>query len=241
MVLGIVAGLALTNAAQAFDFSVSGLAGTGVTAEGNFTYTAAADGNSGSITVFLENTSDYSDPAITGARISGFAFNVPTIAGASIATIAGSDPTTTGDVQALGSAIPEGSAVNEAGWYGLSEYEGIKTPNAAGDFDFGVLNNSDPNHFINAGAGAGSGPAIFNYSDGADSTTFHVCRYRNWSGHPQRRGLYAALSSDVPGGGEGRNFAVRFQGIGPDDDSDLATVPLPRPCFLGRSDWRASF
>ncbi len=224
-VFGVLAGLAMTSAAQAtISFGVTGLAGTGVTADVSFTYTAAGDGLSGTITVFLENT------AALG-RISGFGFNAPTIGGATLATIAGSDPTPPGDdVQALTSATPEGSAVNEAGWYGLFEYEGIKTPNAAGDFDFGIMNASNPNSFITDGVG--SGPRINNDSDAADSTTFTLAVAGTGLDLISETDWMNTLSSGVT---PGYNFGVRFQGIG--EESDLATttteVPLPPAVLLG--------
>jgi len=231
-VLGVLAGLVMTSAAHAtISFGVTGLAGSGVTADVSFTYTAA-NATSGTITVFIENTA-------ASGRISGFAFNAPTIAGASLATIAGSDPTPPGDdVQALTSAIPEGSAVNEAGWYGLFEYEGIKTPNAAGDFDFGTMNADNPSSFITDGVG--SGPRILNADNAHDSTTFTFAVTGTGLNLITEADWMAALSTNLPSGGPGYNFGVRFQGIDGSIGSDLATtttttseVPLPPAALLG--------
>jgi len=137
-------------------------------------------------------------------------------------------------VQELTSAIPEGSAVNEAGWYGLFEYEGIKTPNAAGDFDFGVMNASNPSSFITDGVG--SGPRILNDSDAADSTTFTFVVTGTGLNLISEADWMNTLSTGVT---PGYNFGVRFQGIDGSIGSDLATttttteVPLPPAVLLG--------
>jgi hypothetical protein len=232
--LAVVAGAAFASAAHAtIDFDVTGLAGTGVTAHVTFTYTHTS-ATDATLKFVIENTTDYSDPDLTGSRISAFAFNVPSTI--SISTIGGF--ANLGGVFHLGNippnptqsfVDPEGSPVaNEDGWYGLWESNGIKTTNSAGDFDVGILNDNNATKFITDGVG--SGPRIENISDSSDSTTFTL----NVVGTGlDTAGIEAAIMSELSApqqvGGIGYSFAVRFQGIGPNDDSDLATTIIPAP------------
>jgi hypothetical protein len=220
-------------ASASISFDVAGLAGTGVTAHVDFTY-AGTSATTGTLTFRIENTTT------VGGRISAFAFNVPTVGGSTFATIAGVGEGA--GVIAMGplpsQVTPENqlSSFNETGWFALWEDNGIKTPNAAGDFDFGIMNDNVANKFITDGVG--SGPRIENFSDSNDHTTFTL----QVSGTGLDTGdagieqaFLAALSAPQNDSGS-YNFAVRFQGIGANGDSDLATttvlVPAPGAAAL---------
>ncbi len=202
------------------DFAVSGLAGTGVTANINFAYAVTDDSNA-TITIDIHNTTpDSGDTA--GAFISAFGFNIPSISGVTIDSIGGD--VDDGAVQIVTMLGPP----NEAGWYGRFDPDEIKTPNAAGFFDFGVMNNSTINAFITDGIGKTP-----NISPGA-TTTFTFAVTGSGLSSLTDSSFLSALS--VGGSAGAFNFAVRFKGIGPDDDSDLAVVPVPSSmvlCALG--------
>ncbi len=233
VLLAIVA--AVTPAARgSIGFDVAGLAGTGVTAHVDFTY-ASTSSTTGTLTFRIENTTT------VGGRISAFAFNIPTIGGTTFSSIAGISAGS--GVIAMGplpsQVTPENqpATFNESGWYALWENNGIKTPNAAGDFDFGVMNDNQANKFITDGVG--SGPRILNDSDGNDHTTFtlQVAGTGLDTGDAAIEAAFLAALSSQDAGGTGYNFAVRFQGILPNDGSDLATtttiVPAPGAAALG--------
>jgi hypothetical protein len=229
--LAVLAAAAFASAAHAtIDFDVAGLAGTGVTAHVTFTYTSSSS-TGGVLKFVIENTTDYSNSGLTDSRITAFSFNLPSIGGTTFTSIAG--VTDGASPIALGpppsQVIPENqpSTFNEAGWYGLFESNAIKTPNAAGDFDFGIMNAGNANAFITDGVG--SGPRILNDSDSNDSTTYLL----NLLGTGLDTGdstieqaIMSALS--VPqNGGLAYTFGVRFQGIPSGGGSDLATPTPP--------------
>ncbi len=230
--LAVVAAAAFASAAHAtIDFDVTGLAGTGVTAHVTFTY-ASTSATAGTLKFVIENTTDYSNSGLTGSRISAFAFNIPSLGGTTFTSIAG--VTDGPSLIALGpppsQVIPENqpSSFNEAGWYGLFESNGIKTPNAAGDFDFGILNDgANANKFITDGVG--NGPRIANTVDSNDSTAFllNVVGTGLNTGDAAIEQAVASALSFPQNGGLGYTFGVRFQGI-PTGGSDLAT-PTSQP------------
>jgi len=239
--LAVVAAAAFASAAHAtIDFDVTGLAGTGVTAHVTFTY-ASTSATDATLRFVIENTTDYSNSGLTGSRISAFAFNVPSIGVATFTSIAG--VTDGASPIALGpppsQVIPENqpSNFNEAGWYGLFESNGIKTPNAAGGFDFGVMNADNATAFITDGQG--NGPQILNSSDSNDSTTYLlnlVGTGLDTGDSAIEKAIANALSDPKDGNPSGYTFAVRFQGI-PTGGSDLATptttvVPAPGAAAL---------
>ena len=230
--------LTLMAASPAFatiGFDVSGLAGSGVTGHVDFTYTSSS-ATTALLTITIENTT------AVGGRISGFAFNVPTIGGATISTIGG---LAAADLPAAiaptpSSAIPENSATNEAGWYAKFEYEEIKTPNAAGDFDFGVMNANSKNSFITDGVG--SGPRILNDDNSNDSTTFTFAISGTGLQSMSDADFEEAFMNELSSGtGGDYAFGVRYQGIPGNQSSDLATpgtpdvnpVPVPGAAVMG--------
>ncbi|MFH1108040.1 MAG: hypothetical protein V1790_02415 [Planctomycetota bacterium] len=239
--LAVLAAAAFASAAHAtIDFDVTGLAGTGVTAHVTFTY-ASTSATDATLRFVIENTTDYSDPGLTDSRITAFAFNIPSIGVTTFTSIAGvtdgASPIELGPPPSR--VVPEGqdeTSFNEAGWYGLFETNGIKTPNAAGDFDFGVMNAGNANSFITDGQG--SGPQILNSSDSNDSTTYLlnlVGTGLDTGDSAIEQAIASALS--VPQIDDlAYTFAVRFQGI-PTGGSDLATptppvVPAPGAAAL---------
>lgn len=201
----------------AMTFSVSGLAGTGVTADVTFSY-ASSSNTAGTITVTIENTS----PGAVGGFVTGFAFNAPVLSGVTFTSIAG---------DALGgspTAIPSGSvSPNATGWYAKFEYEDIKTPNDAGNFDVGVLNKSNGNSFITGGNG--NEPKI----DIGETHTFTLgvvgTGLDDFTNAQFESAFAGAFSSDDPSGNY--FFGVRFQGVATGGGSDLAVptqmVPIP--------------
>ena len=230
--LAVVAAAAFASAAHAtIDFDVAGLAGTGVTAHVTFTYTHTS-ATDGALRFVIENTTDYSNAGLTDSRISAFAFNIPSIGGGtaftSIADVTdGASPIALGPPPSR--VVPEGqdeTSFNEAGWYGLFESNGIKTPNAAGDFDFGVMNADNANSFITDGNQPQ--PAIYNSLDSNDSTTYLlnvVGTGLDTGDSTIEQAIMSALS--VPQNDDlAYTFAVRFQGI-PTGGSDLATPTPP--------------
>lgn len=232
-VVTILSLAAFQSAAQgSITFDVGGLAGTGVTGQVTFSYTGLTS-TTGSISVTIENTTS------VGGRISGFAFNVPTISGASFVSIGGG--LDNGGVTAIGSpnssAVPENSSSNESGWFQKWLSNGIKTPNAAGDFDFGVMNSDSTNAFITDGVG--SGPRINNFLDGNDSTTFTFNVVGTGLQSLSDADFESAFMSELSSDSGFYSFGVRYQGIGTGDLSDLAVpttttnaVPLPGAVLL---------
>lgn len=210
--------LSAATANAAVSFSIAGLAGTGVTADVSFGY-AAIDANNGTITISITNTTlDSGDTA--GSFITAFAFNTPSIDGVTISSIGG-------DMDDLISqAVTELGSPNEAGWYARLDGNTIKTPNAAGDFDFGVMNNDTVNAFITDGTGGPSSPKIFY----GETTTFTLDVTGSGLAGLSDASFMNELSVDGTAGAF--NFGVRFQGIGPNDDSDFAVVPVPAAVLL---------
>lgn len=217
----------------AITFDVGGLAGTGVTGQVTFSYSGMTN-TTGALTVSIENTTT------VGGRISGFAFNVPTISGVSFLSIGGGQ--NNGGVLGIGSpnssAIPENSSFNESGWFQKWLSEGIKTPNAAGDFDFGVMNSDSSNAFITDGVG--SGPRINNLIDGNDSTTFTFNLVGTGLQSLSDADFEAAFMNELSSDTGFYSFGVRYQGIGTAGLSDLAVpttttnaVPVPGAVLLG--------
>ena len=215
--------LAGSAANATVQFDVLGLAGTGVTGHASFTYTSTS-ATTAAITIAIENTTT------VDGRISGYAFNVPTIGGTSFTSIAG--VTDGGSVVGIGSpnssAIPENSLSNESGWYSKWASDGIKTPNAAGDFDFGVMNSSSSNSFITDGVG--SGPRITNTSDSNDITTFTL----NIAGTGLNNDslIENAFMTELSTDAGFYSFGIRYQGIGTNGLSDLAVPGTPPPVPL---------
>ncbi len=233
--------LAAAPVAQAtINFGVGGLAGTGVTADVALTYVSTS-ATTGTLTFVIENTT------AVGGRISAFAFNVPSLGGGtSIGSIGGN--TDGSGIVAMGplpsQVTPENqaSSFNETGWFSLWQSNDIKTPNNAGDFDYGVLNDgANANKFITDGVG--SGPRINNADNANDSTEFILNITGlglNTGDSAMEQAIFGALSSNDSG--TGYSFAVRFQGITDplvQQDSDLATpttttvVPAPGAAALG--------
>ncbi len=210
----------------AITFDVVGLAGSGVTGKVTFAYSSISSTDA-ALTVTIENTTS------NASRISGFAFNVPTIAGTTFSTIGGAS--SAGVVVAIAptssSAIPENAATNEAGWYAKWKSNDIKTPNAAGDFDFGVMNASNGNAFITDGVG--SGPRILNLVDSNDSTTFTFRLTGTGLQSMSDPAFETAFMNELSTSAGYYNFGVRFQGIPGSIGSDLAVktqlnpVPIP--------------
>ncbi len=219
--LGITAILlsaATANAAVSFD--VGGLVNSGVTANISFGYTAI-DPNSGTITISITNTTlDSGDTA--GAFITAFAFNTP---GAFTITSIGGDVDDAGAQATTQLASPP----NVAEWYARYDTNNISTPNAAGDFDFGVMNNDTVNAFITDGTGGPTSPKIHI----GDTTTFTLAVTGSGLNGLSDSSFLDALS--VGGTAGAFNFGVRFQGVG-GEGSDLATttiVPVPAAVLLG--------
>ena len=221
IIICLVGIIGCAGVAQA-DFSVGGLAGTGVTADISFDYAFTNDSNA-TITISIHNTTtDSGDTA--GAFISAFGFNIPSISGVTIDSLGGDvDDGVVQVVTLLG-------APNESGWYGRFDPDEIKTPLAAGFFDYGVMNNDTINAFITDGVGAS--PNIIP----GETTTFTIAVTGTGLSSLSASSFLSALS--VGGSAGAFNFAVRFKGIGPDDDSDLAVTVVPVPssvilCTLG--------
>ena len=130
-------------------------------------------------------------------------------------------------------------APNETGWWARFDYEEIKTPNVAGDFDFGVKNNSTVNNFITGGSGSGSGIEI------GETTTFTLdlvgSGLDNFTNGEFESFFLGAFSSGDASGDY--SFGARFQGLA-NGGSDLAVntniVPLPSAALLRRRPWPAA-
>jgi len=213
--------LALAAAAEADTFGVSGLAGTGVTAQVTFNY-SAIDATSGTIAISIENTTPDSG-STEGARISAFAFNTPS--GFTITSIGG-------DVDDAGAqAATALVAPNESGWHARYDGDNIDTPNAAGDFDFGVMNSDNVQAFITDGVGS----SVFIIP--GETTSFELAVVGTGLSSLTTADFLNALS--VNGTAGQFSFGVRFQGIGPQGLSDLAVpgdtppIPLPASAVLG--------
>lgn len=218
--------LGLGGAAQgAITFDVLGLAGSGVTGKVTFNYTSTSS-TAAALTVTVENTT------ATTARISAFAFNVPTISGATFTTIGGasSNGTVVAIAPTASSAIPENSATNQTGWFDKWSSDGIKTPNAAGDFDFGVMNADNSNSFITDGVG--SGPSILDLVSN-DSTTYTFNIAGTGLQGISDSDFETAFMNELSANAGFYSFGVRFQGIPGSIGSDLAvpttTTPVPVP------------
>ncbi|MBI4718403.1 MAG: hypothetical protein HY763_11400 [Planctomycetes bacterium] len=216
--------LALSASAQAsISLSVSGLfqPPTGVTADVEFTYQSLSD-TAAKIIIDIENTT----PAAVGGWITAFGFNVPTLAGIVITSIGG-DVDDSGKQYATGLGSP-----NESGWYARLDAGNIKTPNAAGDFDFGVMNADSVNAFITDGVGGPSAPKILI----GETTTFTLDVVGTGLDNLTDAAFETAFMSELSTGlsGPGYNFGVRFQGLA-NDGSDLAVgtvIPVPSAALL---------
>lgn len=226
LILGWLAGGALAAQSLASpSFSITGLAGTGVTANVSFSYQSLSD-TAATLAVSITNTSSSS----IGGFVTGFAFNVPTIAGVTFTTIAGdTDDSGAQSTTALGSP-------NESGWWSRYDVQGgIKTPNSAGDFDFGVLNQRQPNPFITGGVGNGSNVAI------GETTLFTLGVTGAGLDDLSNSVFESFFMAELSTGGSAGAFAfgARFQGL-TDGSSDFAVgtppppsvVPVPSAAFL---------
>lgn len=219
--------LAGSSASAAIVFDVHGLAGTGVTGQVTFAYSGITN-TTGTLNITIENTS------AVGGRITGFAFNVPTVTGVSFLSFGGGlqNGGVVGIGSPNGSAIPENSSFNESGWFTRWSPNGIKSPNAAGDFDVGVLNSNNANSFITGGTGAG--PRITNLSDGNDSTAFTLNLVGTGLQSMSNADFEQAFMSELSTDAGFYSFGVRYQAIGSNDLSDFAvpvttTNPVPVP------------
>lgn len=207
-----LAGAAESRAAVSF--SIVGLAGTGVTADVTFTYQAASS-TAATILVNIKNTT----PTAVGGFITGFAFNIPTISGVAFTSIGGD----------LDDSGPQATTVlgspNESGWWARYDVQGgIKTPNGAGDFDFGILNQSNPNPFITGGTGSGSQIVI------GETTLFTLAIVGTGLNSLSDAAFESAFMSELSTGGSAGAFpfGARFQGVNGEPGSDFA-VGFPRP------------
>lgn len=226
--------LGASQASAAITFDVAGLAGTGVTGQVTFAYQGLTN-STGTLNISIENTSN------VGGWVSGFAFNVPTISGVSFISINGG--TNAGGIRSVdspgSSAVPENTSINQSGWFSRWAPNSIKTPNAAGDFDLGVLNNNNSNAFVTGGTG--SGPRISNLTDGNDSTMFTLNLVGTGLQSLTNAAFEQAFLSELSTGAGFYNFGVRFQGIANDlSDFAVATtttttnpVPVPGAVLLG--------
>lgn len=226
VVLGIAACLAYAAPSPAaISFSIAGLAGTGVTADVTFTYQSISS-TAANILISLTNTTAGS----VGGFITGFAFNVPTISGVSFTSIGG-------DIDNVGAqtTTPLGSP-NESGWHARYDVPGgIKTPNGAGDFDFGVLNSSNANPFITGGTGSGSRVIV------GETTLFTLALVGTGLNSLSNAIFESTFMSELSTGGNAGAFpfGARFQGLS-NDGSDLAVggpsttpvVPIPSAALL---------
>ena len=222
-IMSALAVFSAASAAQAtISLSVAGLAGTGVTADVDFTYQSLSD-TAATLTVAIENTTS----SMVGGFATGFGFNVPTIGGATFTSFGGDiDDAGAQQTTALG-------APNESGWWTRFDFEGIKTPNSAGDFDVGVLNQSNANPFITGGVGSGAGVVV------GETTTFTLAvvgsGLDDLTNAAFETAFLSALSSGVT---PGYSFGVRFQGLA-NGGSDFAVtttrteaVPVPAAAVL---------
>ena len=225
LLLPTVCSVLIANAAHAtMSFDVSGLAGTGVTAHIDFQYVSGG-ATGGTLTIDIKNTTPNSGDT-TGAFITGFGFNTPELLGGSITSIGG-------DVDDAGAQANTAlGAPNESGWRVRYDQDNIKTNNGAGFLDFGVLNHNVVNSFITGGVGSPSAPKI----TPDETTTFTLAVVGAGLGGLSESDFLNSLSVD--GNAGAFNFAVRFQGIGPNGNSDMAVgtvnhVPVPGAVVLG--------
>lgn len=209
----IVSVLSLAAPAKAaISFGVTGLAGTGATADVSFGYQALS-ASAAQLTISITNTTS----AAIGGRITAWGFNVPSLAGVTMTSIGGDDHA--GGVTALPSP-------NQSGWWGKYELGEIKTPNGAGDFDYGVMNASASDAFITDGVGAPSAPRI----NIGQTTTFTLAIVGTGLNSLTDAAFESAFLSELSTGGTAGafSFAVRFQGL-VNDGSDLGTTTVRPP------------
>ncbi len=222
----------LQSSAQAsVNFNVTGMGGSGVTANVTFNYSQVSS-TTGALVVSIRNTS------AVGGQIDGFAFNVPTISGASLTKIGG--VSSNGAVVALSPssafASAEGSRGHQAGWYGKWNPDSIATANGAGAFDFGVLNQKNWQDFMAGGAGAAA-PRIANTSAGSDTTVFALKITGSGPGWLNGSAVETAFMNSLASASNGGpyNFAIRFSGLAGPLGMDTAvymmgtTNPVPIP------------
>jgi len=203
--------------------SLTGLAGTGVTGTATFTYQSIS-ATAANILVSITNTTSSS----IGGFITGFAFNVPAVSGATITSIGG-------DIDNAGAQTTTPlAAPNESGWYARFDLQGgIKTPNSAGDFDFGVLNQSNANPFITGGTGSGSRVIV------GETTLFTLALVGTGLNSVADAVFESAFMGELSTGGNAGAFmfGARFQGL-TDGGSDFAVgsrppvVPVPSAVLL---------
>ncbi len=203
--------------------SLTGLAGTGVTADVTFTYQSISS-TAGNILVSLTNTTSSS----IGGFITGFAFNVPTISGVTLTSIGG-------DIDNAGAQTTTAlAAPNESGWHVRYDMQGgIKTPNSAGDFDFGLLNHANANPFITGGTGSGSRVVV------GETTLFTLALVGTGLNSVTNAVFESAFMSEMSTNGNAGAFpfGARFQGL-TNGGSDLAVgfrtpvVPVPSAALL---------
>lgn len=232
--LTLMAMLCRAAAAEAtISFNVDGLGRAATTAEIDLTY-SAIDGESALMTIQVTNSSE------VGSRLTGFAFNLPSFGGAftTIAGVAdGSSPVAL--AQPAGWALPEGSGTSESGWFAMYDLNGIKTPSRGGDFDFGILNNNNPNAFLTGGVG--NGPVILNQGEDHDATTFSLTISGTGLNSISNTDFEALFFDELSDGSDQLNFAVLFEGfrrLGRPGKDGLITASTPVPpavilCAMG--------
>lgn len=217
-VMSVLALAAPANAA--ISFGVTGLAGTGATADVNIGYQSLS-ASAAQLTISITNTST----AAVGGRISAWGFNVPSLAGVTMTSIGG---------DAHGGAVSALPSPNQSGWFGKYELGQIKTPNGAGDFDFGVMNASQSNAFITDGVGAPSAPRI----NIGQTTTFTLAIVGTGLNSLSDAAFESAFVSELSTGGTAGafSFAVRFQGLSTGGGSDLGVpsnvIPVPGAAIM---------
>ncbi len=206
-------------AKAAISFGVTGLAGTGATADVSLSYQSLS-ATAAQLTISITNTT----AAAIGGRITAWGFNVPSVAGVTMTSIGG---------DAHGGAVTALPSPNQSGWFAKYELGGIKTPNGAGDFDYGVMNASASDAFITDGVGAPSAPRI----NVGQTTTFTLAIIGTGLNTMSDAAFESAFVSELSTGGTAGafHFAARFQGL-VNNGSDLGVptnvIPVPGAAIM---------
>jgi hypothetical protein len=201
---------ALAEPASAVTFDVVGLASPDTTAQVTFVY----DAGLGQITIDILNTTS----ASTDPRITGFAFNAPSV------------------VTGVSAFTASGTA-NDAKWYALFDPDAINTAGGnLGFFDVGSSSANNPPDEIEGGTVAGGFPNAGITLNSTGTFTFTLAGSNlNTLTEASFLGL---LSEPRNMRSETQYFAVRFQRLDHGVTSDLAVptevIPLPAslPLFL---------
>ncbi|MBI4718401.1 MAG: hypothetical protein HY763_11390 [Planctomycetes bacterium] len=221
--LGVVLSTAL-GADASMTLSLAGLArpATGATADVVFSYQSLSD-TAARIMVDIHNTS----PGSVHGWATAWGFNLPTIAGVTFTRIGG-DLDDVRRQRATGLSAP-----NEPGWYVRFDPGNIRTPNGAGRFDVGVMNNNSAAAFITDGVGGPRAPRI----RAGETTRFTLSVLGTGLDNLSNAAFESAFLNERSGGPfGGASFGLRFQGLGRcHDGSDFAVgspVPLPSSALL---------